>query len=86
GYPQSEVILKLKTQTPEAQHSMRTRNYCAHHNTRGHWTLRCMNRCPDLVVCLKEEPSVFKTRSKLGTHLSTQCSGDERQSRPCAAR
>ncbi|GFY20579.1 hypothetical protein TNCV_212111 [Trichonephila clavipes] len=32
----------------------------------------------------EERPSVFKTRSKLGTHLSTQCSGDERQSRPCA--
>ncbi|GFX78361.1 integrase catalytic domain-containing protein [Trichonephila clavipes] len=31
---------------------MRARNYCAHHNTRDHWTLRCMNRCPDLVVCL----------------------------------
>ncbi|GFV44305.1 hypothetical protein TNCV_150531 [Trichonephila clavipes] len=34
----------------------------------------------------EESPSVFKTRSKLGTHLSTQCSRDERQSRPCAAR
>ncbi|GFU21907.1 hypothetical protein TNCV_3283791 [Trichonephila clavipes] len=34
----------------------------------------------------EERPSVFKTRSKLGTHLSTQCSGDERRSRPCAAR
>ncbi|GFU84212.1 hypothetical protein TNCV_2488771 [Trichonephila clavipes] len=26
----------------------------------------------------EERPSVFKTRSKIGTHLSTQCSGDER--------
>ncbi|GFU46950.1 hypothetical protein TNCV_3286221, partial [Trichonephila clavipes] len=34
----------------------------------------------------EERPSVFKTPSKLGTHLLTQCSGDERQSRPCAAR
>ncbi|GFX93757.1 retrovirus-related Pol polyprotein from transposon 412 [Trichonephila clavipes] len=34
----------------------------------------------------EQRPSVIKTRSKLGTHLSTQCSGDERQSRPCAAR
>ncbi|GFX58322.1 uncharacterized protein TNCV_205091 [Trichonephila clavipes] len=25
----------------------------------------------------EERPSVFKSRSKLGTHLSTQCSGDE---------
>ncbi|GFW90505.1 hypothetical protein TNCV_2839521 [Trichonephila clavipes] len=32
----------------------------------------------------EERPSVFKTRSKLGTHLSTQFMGDERQSRPCA--
>ncbi|GFU97533.1 uncharacterized protein TNCV_4764401 [Trichonephila clavipes] len=31
-------------------------------------------------------PSVFKTPSKHGTHLLTQCSGDERQSRPCPAR
>ncbi|GFW86151.1 hypothetical protein TNCV_1969591 [Trichonephila clavipes] len=38
-----------------AQQSMRARNYCAHHNTRDHWTLRCMNRCPDLVVCLKRD-------------------------------
>ncbi|GFT40522.1 hypothetical protein TNCV_2641471, partial [Trichonephila clavipes] len=34
----------------------------------------------------EQRPSVIKTRRKLGTHLSTQCSGDERQSRPCAAR
>ncbi|GFW73304.1 hypothetical protein TNCV_2799681 [Trichonephila clavipes] len=33
----------------------------------------------------EERPSVFKTRIKLGTRLSTQCSGDERQSPPCAA-
>ncbi|GFY32863.1 hypothetical protein TNCV_4024871 [Trichonephila clavipes] len=32
----------------------------------------------------EERPSVFKTGSNLGTHLSTQCSEDERQSRPCA--
>ncbi|GFV16852.1 hypothetical protein TNCV_3363491 [Trichonephila clavipes] len=30
----------------------------------------------------EERPSVFKTRIKLGTYLSTQCNGDERQSRP----
>ncbi|GFX54242.1 hypothetical protein TNCV_3823411 [Trichonephila clavipes] len=34
----------------------------------------------------EERPSVFKTRSKLGTHLSNQYSGDERQSRPYPAR
>ncbi|GFX94636.1 hypothetical protein TNCV_3088651 [Trichonephila clavipes] len=26
----------------------------------------------------EERPSVFKTPSKLGTHLSSQCSGDEK--------
>ncbi|GFT18990.1 retrovirus-related Pol polyprotein from transposon 412 [Trichonephila clavipes] len=31
----------------------------------------------------EERLSVFKTRSKLGTHLSALCRGDERQSRPC---
>ncbi|GFV58027.1 hypothetical protein TNCV_2573231 [Trichonephila clavipes] len=31
----------------------------------------------------EERPSVFKTPSMLDTHLSTQCSGDEKQSRPC---
>ncbi|GFX71888.1 hypothetical protein TNCV_1443111 [Trichonephila clavipes] len=36
-------------------------------------------------VLSEEKPSVLKTLSKLGTHLSTQCSGDERQSRPCPA-
>ncbi|GFW97359.1 hypothetical protein TNCV_3091971 [Trichonephila clavipes] len=61
---------------------MRARNYYAHPNIRDHWTLRCMNKCPDLS---EERPSVFKTPSKLGTHSSTQCSGDERQSRPCPA-
>ncbi|GFX53378.1 uncharacterized protein TNCV_2946171 [Trichonephila clavipes] len=34
----------------------------------------------------EERPLLFKTPSKLGTHFSTQCSGDERQSRPCPAR
>ncbi|GFX18232.1 hypothetical protein TNCV_4305341 [Trichonephila clavipes] len=31
-------------------------------------------------------PPVFKSPSKLGTHLSTHCSKDERLSRPCPAR
>ncbi|GFW94611.1 uncharacterized protein TNCV_4246511 [Trichonephila clavipes] len=29
---------------------------------------------------------LFKSTSKLGTHLSTHCSMDERLSRPCLAR
>ncbi|GFW86138.1 hypothetical protein TNCV_1969461 [Trichonephila clavipes] len=67
---------------------MRARNYYAHPNIRDHWALRCMNmRCMSRFGGLSEErPSVFKTPSKLSSHLSTQCSGDERQSRPCPAR
>ncbi|GFW61325.1 hypothetical protein TNCV_4136431 [Trichonephila clavipes] len=34
----------------------------------------------------EERPLVFKSSSKLGTHLSTQCSRDERLSQPCSAR
>ncbi|GFW48615.1 hypothetical protein TNCV_4241961 [Trichonephila clavipes] len=44
---------------------MRARNYCAHHNTRDHWTLRCMNRCPDLVVCLKRDLQCLRPESSL---------------------
>ncbi|GFU90269.1 hypothetical protein TNCV_4646181 [Trichonephila clavipes] len=34
---------------------MRARNYYVHPNIRDHWALRYMNRCPDLVVCLKRD-------------------------------
>ncbi|GFW58925.1 hypothetical protein TNCV_4620261 [Trichonephila clavipes] len=44
---------------------MRARNYCAHHNTRDHWTLRCMNRCPDLVVCLKRDLQCLRPEASL---------------------
>ncbi|GFY12829.1 hypothetical protein TNCV_1958571 [Trichonephila clavipes] len=80
GYPQSEVILKLKTNS-EAQQSMRARNYCAHHNSRDHWTLRCMNRCPDLVVCLKRDLQCLRPEASL-VLIYRQNVGDERQSRP----
>ncbi|GFX12279.1 hypothetical protein TNCV_63251 [Trichonephila clavipes] len=45
---------------------MRARNYCAHHNTRYHWTLRCMNRCPDLVVCLNRDLQCLRPEACLG--------------------
>ncbi|GFX59256.1 hypothetical protein TNCV_4304881 [Trichonephila clavipes] len=48
-----------------AQQSTRARNYCAHHNTRDHWTLRCMNRCPDLVVCLKRDLQCLRPEASL---------------------
>ncbi|GFU08808.1 hypothetical protein TNCV_991521 [Trichonephila clavipes] len=44
---------------------MRARNYCAHHNTRDHWTLRCINRCPDLVVCLKRDLQCLRPEASL---------------------
>ncbi|GFW50603.1 hypothetical protein TNCV_2889051 [Trichonephila clavipes] len=46
------------------------------------------NACPDVPSGDKSEarPLVFKSPSKLGTHLSTLYSRDERLSRPCPAR
>ncbi|GFS49865.1 hypothetical protein TNCV_793501, partial [Trichonephila clavipes] len=69
-----------------AQQSMRARNLCAHHNTRPLDAEVHEQDVREFGGLSEERPSVFKTRIKLGTHLSTQCSGDERQSRPCAAR
>ncbi|GFV72294.1 hypothetical protein TNCV_637561 [Trichonephila clavipes] len=85
GYPQSEVILKLKTQTQWTTIHEGQELLCPSYYT---WPLDAeeheqMSRFGGLS---EQRPSVIKTRSKLGTHLSTQCSGDERQSRPCAAR
>ncbi|GFX58037.1 retrovirus-related Pol polyprotein from transposon 17.6 [Trichonephila clavipes] len=65
-----DVILFTKTiddhfELLVAQQSMRARNYCAHHNTRDHWTLRCMNRCPDLVVCLKRDLQCLRPEASL---------------------
>ncbi|GFT55805.1 hypothetical protein TNCV_4521971 [Trichonephila clavipes] len=61
---------------------MRARNYYDHPSISDHWALvhEQMSRLGGLS---EERPPVFKTPSKLGTHLSTHCSGDERQSRPC---
>ncbi|GFT41305.1 hypothetical protein TNCV_628481 [Trichonephila clavipes] len=44
---------------------MRAKNYCAHQNTRDHWMLRCMNRCPDLVVCLKRDLKCLRHEATL---------------------
>ncbi|GFT67483.1 hypothetical protein TNCV_2360921 [Trichonephila clavipes] len=66
---------------------MRARVYCVHPSIRYHWALRCMSRCPHQVVSLCEaRHPVFKSPSKLGTHLSTHCSRGERLSRPFPAR
>ncbi|GFU59436.1 hypothetical protein TNCV_2299831 [Trichonephila clavipes] len=44
---------------------MRARNYYAHPNIRDHWVLRCMNRCPDLVVCLKRDLQCLRPQVNL---------------------
>ncbi|GFU63392.1 hypothetical protein TNCV_44381 [Trichonephila clavipes] len=44
---------------------MRARNYYAHPNIRDHWALRCMNRCPDLVVCLKRDLQCLRPQASL---------------------
>ncbi|GFW96102.1 uncharacterized protein TNCV_958151 [Trichonephila clavipes] len=48
-----------------AQQSMRARNYYAHPNIRDHSGLWCMNRCPDLVVCLKRELQCLRPQASL---------------------
>ncbi|GFU19338.1 hypothetical protein TNCV_3032561 [Trichonephila clavipes] len=63
-YPQSEVALKIKIQT-HTPSSMRARNYYAHPNIRDHWTLRCMNRCPELVVSLKRGLRCLRPQASL---------------------
>ncbi|GFV70824.1 hypothetical protein TNCV_2818571 [Trichonephila clavipes] len=54
---------------------MRARNYCAHHNTRDHWTLRCMNRCPDLEVCLKRDLQCLRPEASLVLIFRTNVAG-----------
>ncbi|GFW03953.1 DUF1758 domain-containing protein [Trichonephila clavipes] len=44
---------------------MRARNYYAHPNIRDHWALRCMNRCPDLGVCLKRDLQCLRPQASL---------------------
>ncbi|GFV15220.1 hypothetical protein TNCV_4650521 [Trichonephila clavipes] len=44
---------------------MRARNYRAYPNIRDHWTLRCMNRCPDLMVCLKRDLQCLRPQASL---------------------
>ncbi|GFU48260.1 hypothetical protein TNCV_4626761 [Trichonephila clavipes] len=44
---------------------MRARNYYAHPNIRDHWALKCMNRCPDLEVCLKRDLQCFRPQASL---------------------
>ncbi|GFX50875.1 hypothetical protein TNCV_2732271 [Trichonephila clavipes] len=44
---------------------MRAKNYYADPNIRDHWALRCMNRCPDSVVCLKRDLQCLRPPSSL---------------------
>ncbi|GFW67854.1 hypothetical protein TNCV_3871851 [Trichonephila clavipes] len=44
---------------------MRAKNYYAQSNIRDHWALRCMNRCSDLVVCLKRDLQSLRPQASL---------------------
>ncbi|GFV54371.1 hypothetical protein TNCV_4517681 [Trichonephila clavipes] len=67
---------------------MRARAYCAHPSIRGHWTLRCMSRCPDQVVSLKRGPQCISSQASLVLiYLPTAIMHwDEKLSRPCPVR
>ncbi|GFV51970.1 hypothetical protein TNCV_1323231 [Trichonephila clavipes] len=41
------------------------RNYYDHPNIRDHWALRCLNRCLDLVVCLKRALQCLRPQASL---------------------
>ncbi|GFU97059.1 c2H2-type domain-containing protein [Trichonephila clavipes] len=44
---------------------MRARNYYAQPNIRDHLALRCMNRCPVLMVCLKRDLQCLRPQASL---------------------
>ncbi|GFU55768.1 uncharacterized protein TNCV_2969371 [Trichonephila clavipes] len=44
---------------------MRVKSYCAYPNTRDHWALRYMSRCPDQVVSLKRDPQCLSPQANL---------------------
>ncbi|GFX08160.1 hypothetical protein TNCV_4783741 [Trichonephila clavipes] len=44
---------------------MRSRNCYVHPNIRDHWALKYMNRCPDLVVCLKRDLQSLRFHASL---------------------
>ncbi|GFX45693.1 hypothetical protein TNCV_1422771 [Trichonephila clavipes] len=44
---------------------MRARNYYAHPNIRDHCAQRCMNRYPDLAVCLKRNLQCLRPQASL---------------------
>ncbi|GFU99715.1 hypothetical protein TNCV_3266961 [Trichonephila clavipes] len=73
GYPQSEVILKLKIQNSEAQQSMRASELLHEQMSR-------------FVVCLKRDLQCLRPEASLVLIYRPNAGRDERQSRPCAAR
>ncbi|GFX92336.1 hypothetical protein TNCV_1112631 [Trichonephila clavipes] len=44
---------------------MSVRNYYAQPNISDHWALRSLNRCPDLVVCLKKDLQCLRPQASL---------------------
>ncbi|GFW24800.1 endonuclease-reverse transcriptase [Trichonephila clavipes] len=68
-----------------AQRPMRTRAYYAHPSIRDPWALR-YEQMPQSGSQSEERPAVFKSPSKLGTHLLTHSCREERVSRLCPDR
>ncbi|GFW04641.1 hypothetical protein TNCV_3066591 [Trichonephila clavipes] len=62
--PKCGESMELRQRTV-AQQSMRARNNYAHPNISDYWALRCMNRCPDLVVCLKRDLQCLRPQASL---------------------
>ncbi|GFX93407.1 hypothetical protein TNCV_152131 [Trichonephila clavipes] len=44
---------------------MRIRAYCTYPSIREHWALRCMSRCPDQVVSLKQDRQCLSPQESL---------------------
>ncbi|GFT17110.1 hypothetical protein TNCV_4738361 [Trichonephila clavipes] len=63
--PQVRDHNHLATMVTMAQQPMRFRAYCAHPSKRDHWALKCMSRCPDLMVSLKREPQCLSPQESL---------------------
>ncbi|GFV72367.1 hypothetical protein TNCV_638291 [Trichonephila clavipes] len=55
----------LKLKLTVAQESINARNYYAHTNISDHWALWYMNRCPDLVFCLKRDIQCLRPQASL---------------------
>ncbi|GFW84134.1 hypothetical protein TNCV_4877971 [Trichonephila clavipes] len=74
----------LERERGVAQQPMRAGANCAHPSIRDHWAQRCMSRCPDEVVNLKQDAQCLTPQASLVIYRPT--AGYERLSRPFPAR